>query len=139
MKLSWSNCPYCKKTLDFKVEGGSGWSESPIGVPSFRHCPHCGGKISDGKKEWCDLNVITKIVYLLRTVWTIFVIGVLGGALAAMVLRHFIFGYDSSIQYFLYAWAAWLIGCSILWGRDTWLDIKYSNERVKNLKSISKG
>lgn len=64
----WSRCPYCNKTLSVTSYRGA-LPQSKIGMPDFKICPHCQGKISNGKKEWQEMAKIEKIAELLRFIF----------------------------------------------------------------------
>jgi len=129
MKFTWEKCPHCRKTLNFKSEGGAGWVEPLTGKPGVTYCPHCRGRISNAKEEWDDQNIIDKVVYLLRTVWSIFVVGIGGGLLVAVIFSK-VFGLDT--DYLPTIVFLWFAGCAFVWCRDAWLVIGESKARTTN-------
>ena len=137
MKFTWERCPYCHKTINFKSEGGAGWIDSPVGKPGSFSCRHCGKAISNGKQEWPNLDFIDKAVYLLRTAWTIFAIGCIGGIVVAGVVSVAT-GSGSEPMFsgkFFSFWMIWVCLISFIWIRDVWLVVSESNQRVANSKS----
>ena len=74
MFLKLTKCPHCKKTLKAELNEPS---DSPLGVPAVLFCLYCGKPISNGKREWADMGVLKKTVYILRSLLTVFYVGFL--------------------------------------------------------------
>ena len=134
MKFTWENCPYCHKTINFKSEGGAGWIDSPVGKPRSLTCRNCGKAISDGKQEWVDLDFLDRAVYILRTIWSIFAIGCIGGIVVSQIVLAAIGSGNEpmfSAKTFV-IWIIWVCLITVVWTRDVWLNISESNQRVAN-------
>lgn len=59
IRLKW--CPQCKAMLSVETRGGGPW-ESKLGAPTKYPCGNCGTLLTDGMKEWDDMDFIDRII-----------------------------------------------------------------------------
>jgi len=129
MKFTWENCPHCRKTLNFKSEGGAGTVDSPIGQSGSFRCPHCGGFISNGKQEWVNLDFLDKAVHVLRMIWTMLFWG-FGFGLGGAFITDYLFGEPAL------GGAIGAVGLWAMMGYSVWQEIQDSKRRSR---AVSEG
>lgn len=82
-----SFCPYCKKPISFYKASKI---QSIIGKPEIYTCSYCNGKISNGLKEWKQLDNAEKI-------WE-----VLSFIIAGLI-------FPAGISFMIFSWISYLI------------------------------
>jgi hypothetical protein len=121
------SCPHCKKTYDFDHD------RRGIGSPLLQ-CPSCSNLIIDtDMNEWELKDPISKIIYIILSVYTAFMYGLLSPLIAWGIAD--LFDYDSEAHgynFFIisYAIGVFLIALVALWSNKG--DIKESKERMKD-------
>lgn len=74
MRFTISRCPHCRKVIDLRT---SRFSEGPLGRPSFSMCRLCGGRISNGQREWAEFSIWGRIGYFVWVAWSAIALGLM--------------------------------------------------------------
>jgi DNA-directed RNA polymerase subunit RPC12/RpoP len=81
------NCPSCGKNIGRE----SGYAlESKIGSPTVTSCPYCGQKLTDGNKEWVEMNGLEKSREIIGLLISVFISFPLIGNLVVVLFSIFI-------------------------------------------------
>jgi hypothetical protein len=85
-----SFCPHCNKTINWNYRAGKRKLKLILGEPEIYVCPYCKGVITNGKKEWHEMNEEEKTSDKIKIGWSCFSGGMFwgfgGGIMISMLL-----------------------------------------------------
>lgn len=75
-----TRCPYCGAKIEIMEPYGINDYGNDLGEP-YGLCSSCGGKFTTGKQRWSRMNILVKIMVILKLIFNIIVSSALFSAL----------------------------------------------------------